>query len=327
MIGGHQLDRLASENADRPEAAARPQHLREADVVGTGGDRTAAARLPLRRLARRVMHHVRLAGDGVDGERVRVARPRRLGQVEARVGHAERLPDALLQERPEAFARHLLDDEAEDVGREAVLPRRARLEDQGGLGKLGQELVTAILHGRRHRRARIELPRSPGAAVLVGEAGGMAQQVLHRHLARLRLGLDRRRVGIARHLHAGESGQELRHGLAEQQAPLLVEHHDRCRGHRLRHRGDGEDGIGPHRLCLGCLAHADGLEVGEAATPGDADDGAGDQAGDDVALERLADAGEAGRIEADRHRLGTLERLCGAGGHGASSGMRGGARG
>ena len=59
-----------------------------------------------------------------------IARPSWPRAREAGVGHAERLPDALFQECAERLAGDLLDDQAQHVDREAVVPDRARLIEQ-----------------------------------------------------------------------------------------------------------------------------------------------------------------------------------------------------
>ncbi len=297
MVRGHQRDGLASEQPLAAADAAVEQHLREAEIVRRRRDAAAAARLPLRHLAGRVEDDQRFAGQRILRQRAGIAFARLVGQLETGVGHAERLPQALRQEVAEALAGHRLDDETEDVGRDAVFPRRAGLEQQRRLAEQRQEVVLAVrgagaVHG-------IGAVGGAGAAVLVAETGGMPQQILHGHLALGRHRFEhvaRDRLGD---LHVGELGQELRYGIAEQQAPFLGEHHDADRHHRLGHRRDREHRIRPHRRAGGLVAEAIALEHRDFAMPRDADHRAGDHAGRDLAVDGLANATEPARIETE----------------------------
>ena len=79
-----------------------------------------------------------------------------------------------------------------------------------------EELVPAELDCRRDGGARIGLVHGARAAIVVGEAGGVAEQILDRHLAPGRDSLGR--VGRFGDLHPGHLRQELRDGIAEQEA-------------------------------------------------------------------------------------------------------------
>ena len=79
-------------------------------------------------------------------------------------------------------------------------------------------------------------------------------------------------------LQLGQRRQIVRHGIGQQHAPFLDQHHDGGGGHGLGHGGDGEDGVGLERLLGGGIAMANGLQVRELAAAHDADDGAGQTA-------------------------------------------------
>jgi hypothetical protein len=87
----------------------------------------------------------------------------------------------------------------------------------------------------------------------------MGQEVAKGDLALGRRALPSAASAPGEHPHVLERGQEARDRIVELEPPLLVEHHDRHRGERLRHGVDAEDRIGPHRLAAG--------EIGEPAVP------------------------------------------------------------
>jgi hypothetical protein len=95
------------------------------------------------------------AGEWIFGKRQRIARALGSGQSEARIGHAERNPQALLQHGAERLACHGLDNEAQHVGREAVFPVGARIEQQRRLGQRGNGFILGHAFGGPHRGAWI----------------------------------------------------------------------------------------------------------------------------------------------------------------------------
>ncbi len=255
---------------------------------------------------------VGIAGDGVLGERQRIAGALGCRQGEARVGHAERRPQPLLQEAPERLARHGLDDEAQHVGGEAVLPVAAGIEQQRRLGERGDRLLLGQPLRRPHRGAGVERVRRRRAAILVGETGGVPQQVLDRGdlLWRARAPA---RLG---HLQLGQRRQVLRDRIAEQDPPLLHQHHDGRRGHGLGHGCDREHRIGLERL-LGCrIAIADRLQVRELAAARDGDDAARHAGGLDLAAHGLAEATQSHRRQSNGLGLGAGDI---GSGHGSTS--------
>src|SRR5262249_22253337 len=134
MIGRHVLDGLAAEDARALERAAIQEHLREARVVAGRRDAATAAALELRRLRGieqlDLLAGVRIGRQGLGQTRLTIG-----GDDEARIGHLERAKDALRENLAERLAGDDLDDTSEDVGRDTVLPRRARLVQGRQLGE------------------------------------------------------------------------------------------------------------------------------------------------------------------------------------------------
>ena len=205
---------------------------------------------------------------------------------------------------PSGHAAHRLDHAAEHVGGEAVLPGRAGLM------------------GERHPRDPLDLlgrgDRVPGHPFLgvrllhpgvarvrpVDEPGGVAEQVLDRHLA---LGRHQRVGHLAglgveagdAHLERLELREVPGDGIVEQDAPVLHQHHDRDRGERLGHRVEAEDRVLRHGRAALRIALAQRLEVGDLAPPRHQRDRAGIAALGDLALDHLGDARQLRRGEAD----------------------------
>ena len=301
VVRRHELDGFRAEHASALEAAAVEEHLGEAGVVAGRGHRAAAAAVELPRHAG-IMQLVLRAGVGMRGQRLRDTRALVGRDEERRVGHLQRPVDALREELAERLAGHDLDDAAEDVGRQAVLPPRAGLVEQWRLAQALDELV----HGQRQRRhvrgLRVHLVDFRRPAVAVRETGGVAHQVLDRHLALDRSALHADRLGL-------ERGNVLRHGIRQQQATFLVQRQRRHRDERLRHRGDPEDRVRRHRRARRLVTEADGLDVRDPPLARDDDDGARDPPALDVGAQHLRDAREA--LGGQPHLLGLRGRQIG----------------
>ncbi|MEI9986276.1 MAG: hypothetical protein WDN69_25765 [Aliidongia sp.] len=104
----------------------------------------------------------------------------RFRHAEAGIDHAKRAEDALLEEGAETPAGDDFDQPPQHIGRDAVIPARARLGDQRQL--------LSFLHHLLGRLAAIAvdllldigfLDRSV-AEEAIGEAGSVAQQILNR---------------------------------------------------------------------------------------------------------------------------------------------------
>ena len=214
--------------------------------------------------------------------------------VEVGVDHAQRLQHLLLEIDLVGLAGDDLDEIAQHVGGDAVVPRLAGLGDQ----REGRELLDDLLQagvgvaeidavlGAVERVDRIALHEAVGQARRVGQQVAEVDLALGRHridLAAAAAGIDAR---------VGEAGDEFRDRVVELKAALLVEHHDRRRGERLGHGIDAEDGVGPHRLVALDVGLAAGLGEGQLALAHDDRHHAGQAAAVDPAVHPLAHAVE-----------------------------------
>ncbi len=222
MSGGrwsaaHQRDGLRRQQAHPVEFAAVQQHLAEAHIVGSRRDGAAAARLPARGL-RDVAHRRALAGRRIG---LRLGNPRHAlaGRGKAGIDHAERAGDALGKYLAQRLAGCHLDDAAEHVGRHAVFPGGARLEHQRQLAELRGEVGVGLVFVAQAGVAPQHLHRRV-AEIGIGQARGVAHQILHGHCALRLLALDPDR-------HLGEFRQVVRHRRGDFEPPLLGQHHRR----------------------------------------------------------------------------------------------------
>ena len=137
------------------------------------------------------------------------------------------------------FAGNDLDDAAENVGGAAVIPFRAGLAHQRQAGDQRGVFGIADLAAAQPRLL-IQLLHQAVAGVVVGDARGVAQQILDRHRP-----LQRHEVELAVVLDAdllvGKFRDEFRDGIVEQEMAVLDQHHDADRDDRLGHREDAED--------------------------------------------------------------------------------------
>jgi len=203
------------------------------------------------------------------------------------------------------------DDKAEHIGREAVLPDLARMVQQRRGGQRGGEAGRVVVARDVQRRSRMRLVhrRRAEAAAAIGEAGGVAHRVLHRHRAALRFQFQRplagqHRGGVLRDLHRHQGRDMRADRLIHQHAAFLDQRQRGDAADRLGHGGDGEHRIGAHRHPGDGIEEADGFEMHEAPAPRDGDDAAGKAAGLDLAFQRRADAAEPRRGHAHRLRPG-----------------------
>jgi hypothetical protein len=175
-------------------------------------------------------------------------------------------------------------------------------------------------------RLLVHLLHQAVAGVVVGDARGVAQQVLDRHLP-----LQGHEVELAVVLDAdllvGKFRDEFRHGIAEQEMAVLDQHHDADRDDRLCHGEDPEDRVVRHRRARRGALFAERLEPADLAAPRHQHGGAGQRALVDLALERVRHPLQPGRGETQRFRFGLGERRglrdggwlgCGLRGHGLS---------
>jgi hypothetical protein len=141
------------------------------------------------------------------------------------------------------------------------------------------------------------------ALVLVGDAGGVAQQVLDRHRPAQ---WDELQLALVddTDLLVGEFRDELGDGVGEQQVAVLEQHHDAGRDDRFCHREDAEDRIMGHRRRCRRVLPAQRLEPADLATACHQHGDAGDGSLVDLALECVRHRLQADRRQADGFRLG-----------------------
>ncbi|MNS96538.1 hypothetical protein D3C72_1308400 [compost metagenome] len=170
----------------------------------------------------------------------------------ARVGHAQRLEEALGQEVGQRHARHALEQHGQHVVGHVVHPALARVRQQGqlaqarhpGIGRQGVRLEAGIDAGRRDRF----LDRPVAGAVHDGpEAHPEGQQVAQGDGAMRGDGIVEGALGRSQHAPVLELGQPLIHMVVEADARLFHQHQRGGREHRLGHRGDAHDRVPPHR--------------------------------------------------------------------------------
>src|SRR5215472_9263547 len=301
VIGGHQFQRLAADDPDAAKHAAIEQHLREARVIHGGRHQAAAAGFHGRLLQHVEELHL-VAGPGIVGKGLCEPTGIVLAGEEGRLGHLQRREDTFGQEGAERLAADDLDDAAEDVGGTAVVPFRAGLADQWQLRDHDRMLGIGDLAAAQ-LRFLVELLHHAVAGVVVGDAGGMAQQVLHRHRASYVDELEPA-VGLDADLLPGEFRDEFRHGVTEQQMAFLDQRHDRDRDDRLCHREDPEDGVVGHWPSIRRALFADGVEPADLAPARNQYSRARKGPLVDFALEAIGQFLQSGRRQADRLRLG-----------------------
>src|SRR4051812_38094724 len=141
MVGAHVRDGLRAEVPPSVQRTSIQDHLREPAIVVDGGDHPAATRFPLPCDAR-VTHYGVVADGPIVWEGLRNQRHLGwIGHVESRVFHSKWVEQALLLKLVERFSCHDLDYPTEDIGRLAIVPRRAGLIGQWQLryplGELG----------------------------------------------------------------------------------------------------------------------------------------------------------------------------------------------
>ena len=195
-----------------------------------------------------------------------------------------------------------LHDAAEEVGGEAVLPGRSGLVDERNLRQ-----PLDLLGGRQVAHVEVDgaglieaglgerlLDGGIGGQLAIGEAGGVAEEVLNGHRP-----LRRDLAARGRDLHVLEGRQPLRDGIDQLQHAVLDQEQGCDRDHRLGHRVDAEDRVGPHRIGAGGIAHAEGPRVDEAALARNHHDGARELLVVDLLAEGAREQIEPGRGHPD----------------------------
>ena len=167
------------------------------------------------------------------------------GHVEVGVRHAEGPEQSFVEKLIQGLAAHALDQLSQDVGREAVVPAGAGLEQQRNVGEfldeqvgVPDEIVPVV-----DQAGFAICPVDWGVAdVAVAQPRGVQQEVLGSH----------RRVdgndfvalvgGLVLPLR-----EEPRDRFVEVELAVVDEHQCRGAGDRLRHRVDADQRVEPHR--------------------------------------------------------------------------------
>ena len=195
-------------------------------------------------------------------------------QVEARVLHAQRPEQALLQEHIERHARDHRDEIAQHIETLAVGELLSRMMVQRQLGEAqdapaeGHGLGGEEVH---HAGLGVELLEA-GVAVddAIPETRGVREQIAEGDLALGRFagpGAVGLVVGLE-HLRLLELRDPVRHRIIEAEPALLPQHHHRGRGDGLGLRGDAEDVVALERPPGLVVGHAEGLVVHHLAIAG-----------------------------------------------------------
>ena len=174
------------------------------------------------------------------------------GYKERRVRHLQRPIDTLRKDLAERLAGDDLDHAPEDVGRQAILPARARLVEEGSSAQLFDELIHRQGQRGHVGGLRVHLVNLCLAPVAVGQPGGVPHQVLDCHLALGRGPLQADHPVFKRR-------NVFRYWIGRQQPALLVQRERRHRDDRLGHGRDPKDRVGSHRRAGSPVTKSDRL--------------------------------------------------------------------
>ena len=172
----------------------------------------------------------------------------------------------------------------------AVVPQRARLLGQRHLRqpfcKFGIVEIAEInpVIGSLDQSFAIEA---------VGDAGRVQQQILYIDGPAQWHQVERRPAGIVfpldADLHAGKGWYVLADGIIQRDFAAVDQHHRRHAGNGLGDRMDREDRIRRHRRSFLDVALAEAFEKYRLAVVLDQNDGAGNVAGSDLAIDKIID--------------------------------------
>ena len=258
LVGRHQLDRRARQDALAAVPAVVQHHLAEGEIVVDRRDQPAAAGRERRRAGstgrRGLVEHLERAGlrdRSSSWSRADRASPRgTLKPVSFMPSGSKIRSRRNVVERLAGGAR---DQHAEHVGAGVVQPLLARLVDQRQRCRAPHPLVRRRRAGGRRPGASPAPPSPSGSGTCAGDA--ITAPKPRRNVSRSRsvIGAFRRaryRRAARRsrqHLAVGQLGQPPVHRLVEPEPALLDQDHRRRGGDRLGHRGDAEDRVAPHR--------------------------------------------------------------------------------
>ena len=175
-------------------------------------------------------------------------------------------------------------------------------------GQSGQRLrlVGIGLVAAREIGLRVEFVNGRLAEEIVGQAGRVPEQILNGDGANRRREIEAA-IAFDADLRAGESRNEFRDRIGEQNAPFLDHLHNCDRHDRLRHRIDAEDRIMRHHVVGQWRTAAEGLEITDASLARDQGDGARNPPGRDLALKHVSKPVKPFFGQADLARFGMFK--------------------
>ena len=242
------------------------EHLGEPHVVAGGGNESAAAGEqgcgPFPPVTPVV--HEDLARIGVPDMVGQQPRYLVLGNGKERVPHVERTEQPFAQEHIERLAADPLDGRTDHVGRNAVVPFRARLELERQLRQAPGEAVEVVSPERGDFVVET-VHRIFFGIEAIGKPRRMRQQVPHGH------GLFRGHAltVLAEHLQFLEFGQKRHHRIIKLEGAVLVEHHRRDRRDRLGHGKDAKQRVLRERPVIFHTTPAHSRHMHDPALAGD----------------------------------------------------------
>jgi hypothetical protein len=211
------------------------------------------------------------------------------------------------------LACHHLDEAAEDIGGEAVLPYRSGLVLERDGGELGDRVPDGLVFGQ-DLFVEVHLVDQRIAPESIGQTRSVAQQIADGNLPISRHGLQhllpRLRIEFFHaDLDALELRQPSRNRIVEEKVAFFVEDHDRDTGDRFAHRVDAKDRLFRHRRSGLNVLHAIGPELDHLASPRHDGHRTGEVMCFDVPPDEVVDAGEARAGDADVLRCGIGKAL------------------
>ena len=177
----------------------------------------------------------------------------------------------------EPLAADLLDQPADPVDRDAVVPLLARVEHQR-LHRPGRRVGVVERREGPVRLGRLRHLQQIGVPLGVGHARGVGHQVAQRDPAVRRAQHRLVAVPAVEHLELGRVGQPVRDRRVEVELALLDQLHRAGAGDRLGHRGHVADGVLGHRHAAAELPLAEGGRIDRLLGVGDRADHADDVA-------------------------------------------------
>ena len=222
--------------------------LQKARVVHGGGHQAASSTFH-GHVAARVQHPHRHTAIRVMHKGFGNAAMRSIGHRKTGLMHAQWREDAVPQVLAQGLATDHLNQPAQHVRGAAVSPDTARLVHQRQPAQRLRKLCVAAV-ARANLQRRVLTLHLGDAKKLIGQAGRMAQQVLHRGWPDDTLKLNPA-LTLYRNFLPCVFGQKLFHRIAQQKFALLHQHHHRDRHHRFGHGVDAKNGVACHHT-TGC---------------------------------------------------------------------------